>query len=187
MHGLDRGGEEDVHDVAPDLVGEMVVRAQKHLEQVPAADDAFQNALGVHDGQTFHMSQGHDACGLGERGVGVDGDGRGAHQLLRAHRPGLGQVGQPLQLGEPVRVAVPELLLGQQVGLGNHSDHPAVALQHGKGADLPLLHALDDVLEQCLAAHRDDGTCHHVTHPVRAAVHAVLLLRPGGHVRPRLP
>jgi hypothetical protein len=44
----------------------------------------------------------------------------------------------------PVRVAVAELLLRQEIGLGDDADHPALALQHGKGAYLPLFHELTD-------------------------------------------
>ncbi len=37
--------------------------------------------------------------------------------------------------------------LGQQIGLGDHTDHPALTLDHGQGADLPVVHQAHDLLE----------------------------------------
>jgi hypothetical protein len=56
--------------------GQLLVGAQEHLQQVAAAHDAHQHAEAVHDGQTLHSLARHDAGGLGERGIGMDGDGR---------------------------------------------------------------------------------------------------------------
>lgn len=111
----------------------------------------------------------------GERGVHVDRDGRRAHQLLGRDRTGLGDAGQAAPSSDAVRVAGPELLLGQWTGFGDHPDRRAVALQHRHGADLPLL------MHSTMSLNRDlpptAGVPRVITSPtlVRAAVRTRLL------------
>ncbi len=122
-------------------------------------------------GQPLDVPDGHDPGRLGQGGVGVDRDGGGAHELLRCHRPRLGEVGQAPALLVEMRFADAELLLGQQVGFGDNADDAPFALQDRHSTDLPLLHGLDDLLEGRVASDGDDRQGHHVAHDVRGLRH----------------
>lgn len=120
-----RGGgrwEEVGDDLAPYLLGDLLVTAQEDLEQVGAADHALEHTELVHHGEPLDLGPCHGACGLGERGVRAGGESRRRHQLFRRQRVGLRQVGESAQLRVPVGGAVAELLLVQEVRLGDDAD-----------------------------------------------------------------
>lgn len=85
--------EERFDDLAPDLLGDVLVIPQEHLQQVGAADDPLECAIVPDDRQPLDPVACHDARGAGERGVGCHGDGWAGHQLAGCHRAGLVHVG----------------------------------------------------------------------------------------------
>jgi hypothetical protein len=138
-------------------LGDLVVTAEEHLEQVSAADDAEQGAGRVEDRQPLDLVAVEQPGCLGEAGVGADGDGWGGHQLDRGDA---GRLGAPLASAAALRqpacwwpLAV--FLLEEQVGLGDDPDHSPVAVQDGHGADAAVGQQLGDLLARRVLIHRD--------------------------------
>ena len=162
--------------------GDLVVAAEEHLEQVSPAHDAEQRAGWVEDRQPLDLVAVQQPGRLGEAGVGGDGDGWGGHQL---HRGVAGRLGPGLApaaaLQQPsARGPLGELLLGEQVGLGDDPDHPSVGVQDRHRADAAVGQQLGDLFERGVFVDGDHIAGHHISY---AASHGNLQAcsGPGDH------
>jgi hypothetical protein len=119
-------------DVLADLLGDLVVAAEEHLEQVSPADDAHKGAGRVDHRQPLDLMVVEPPSRLGKAGVGPQGDGWGGHQFGRAVAGRL-DPGRPpaAALQQPACRGLEVFLLEEQVGLGDDPDHPPVGVRTG--------------------------------------------------------
>jgi hypothetical protein len=127
---------QEIVEYPADLAGDLGVRAEENAQQIAAADDAKQLALGVGDRQEPHMMVVHEPGRRRDRRVRADRDGGGGHQILR--HGAVMPVPPPRPAQPPPacrRVLVPR---GQQVTLGDDPDNVPSHGEHRYAADLVL-------------------------------------------------
>jgi len=135
-----RGHHELADDyVVEDLALDGVVGSVEHLQEVAAADDADQPASPL-TGSGLIWAACHTPYRLGDRRVRRDGHQRDSHEVAGG---GAGCL-RPFQVAplgpdqRDVLVRVGELLLEEQVGLGNDAEHPPGLVHHRRRAH-PML------------------------------------------------